>query len=74
MDLQELRSNTIGDFIDEVGEPLTQEDYNVIRELDIRTRASLLGVEEKLAVAALLMSLINTVSDKAIAFSEPCDQ
>ena len=68
MELHELKTKTFGELIDEIGDSLTKEEYAVIGELEIRTRQSLLGVEEKLAVSALLVSLINTVSDKAIAF------
>jgi hypothetical protein len=73
MELLELKSKTIGEFADEIGQSLTKEDYTIIADLEARTRQSLLGVEKKLAVSALLMALINMVCEQITAF-ETCEQ
>jgi hypothetical protein len=70
MELNNLKSKTIGEFADELGEVLTTKDYDVIAELEVRTRQSLLGVDEKLAVSALLMAIINTVCEHVPALQE----
>jgi hypothetical protein len=63
MELEEIRSKTIGQLADELGEVLTSNDYPVVEVLQTRIREQLLGVPEKLVVSALLMATINTLAN-----------
>jgi hypothetical protein len=61
MELQEIRSKTLGELADDLGEVLTAGDYVTIEALSTCTRQQLLGVDEKVALSALLMAVINTL-------------
>jgi len=67
MTLDELKSRTIGEIASEIGDVLSQEDYAVIEALSERTHQQILGVDHKLAVSALLMTLLNMLGHKAPA-------